>query len=56
MALLAGMMGCGQALIAAFDQDHFFVVVDLPQLDLDDLAGCGLHMPTTKLASIGSSR
>ena len=45
MALLAGMVGCGQALFVAFDQDHLLVVVDLPQLDLDDLAGCGLHVP-----------
>src|SRR3984957_16791480 len=35
-------------LVAAFNQDHFFVVVDLPQLDLDDFTVCGLHMAADK--------
>src|SRR5579859_6969684 len=35
-------------LISAFDQDHFFVVVDLPELDLDNFPGCGLHMASDK--------
>jgi hypothetical protein len=40
--------GMRKILIGAFDQDHLFVVIDLPQLDLDDLASGGLHMAANK--------
>ena len=45
MALVGVIWACGRRLVAAFDEDHFLVVVDLPQLDLNDLAGGSLHMP-----------
>ena len=32
-------------LICAFDEDHLFVAVNLLQLDLDNLAVGGLHVP-----------
>ncbi len=41
-------MRCSGRLVGAFDQDHFFIVVNLPQLDLDDFPGGRLHMAADK--------
>src|ERR1700735_2716453 len=49
---MAFVVGMGEVteecLIAAFDEDHFLIVVDLPQLDLDNLSRGGLPVAADK--------